>query len=122
METNVPTELNSTLSSHILDTSIGKPAANVPVTLEKQEDDKWVTIASGLSSNIDGRIPGTSFPKLAGNSTYRITFQTEKYFRANQIENYFYPYVQVAFRIQPNQHYHVPLLISPFGYSTYRGS
>jgi 5-hydroxyisourate hydrolase len=112
----------SGISTHVLDTSIGRPAAGVPVTLERQDAaGNWKPAGSG-ATNADGRVP-----QLLGGGTlvagiYRITFDTAAYFRARGVEA-FYPSVTVQFEIRDAaQHYHVPLLLSPFGYSTYRGS
>jgi 5-hydroxyisourate hydrolase len=112
----------STLSTHVLDTQWGRPAAGVPIVLEFQEGTGWRELARG-TTNSDGRVKdflpaGTSLQ--AG--TYRMTFHTAEYFRANSVKG-FYPYVSVVFEIHSaGEHYHVPLLLSPFGYSTYRGS
>ena len=113
----------SFITTHILDISSGFPAGNVPVLLERQiSNGDWQIIGKGLTDN-DGRLrdlisSDESF--LPGN--YRLTFDTETYFAKQQIEG-FYPQVTVAFTVRDTaQHYHVPLLLSPFGYSTYRGS
>lgn len=96
------------LSTHILDTSAGRPAAGVHVRLDLH-DDGWRTIAEGHTDD-DGRVSGweTTEP-----GTYRLVFA---------VHGEFYPDVTVAFRVTDDSHYHVPLLISPYGYSTYRGS
>lgn len=111
----------STISTHVLDISRGKPAEGVPVALEKQEGKDWRALSIG-KTNADGRlkelIPGG--PALAP-GIYRLSFDTAVYFEAQQTRG-FYPLVQVVFEVEPAQHYHVPLLLSPFGYSTYRGS
>jgi len=104
-----------TLSTHVLDTSIGRPAADVPVRLEARGEGGWHHIADGCT-NADGRIAGWGV-EAAG--VYRLVFGTGDYLGPDA----FYPEVTVAFRLtDPAQHYHVPLLLSPFGYSTYRGS
>jgi len=98
-----------TLSTHVLDTAKGRPSAGVPVRLDLH-DDGWRRIADGRTDD-DGRIAGwtTSEPGV-----YRLVFE---------VGGEFYPEVTVAFRVTDAAgHYHVPLLISPFGYSTYRGS
>jgi 5-hydroxyisourate hydrolase len=102
------------ISTHVLDTAKGKPAASVAVTLEVDRDG-WKTIASGVT-NADGRL------KLVGDApeeaTYRITFDTAAY-----DPNGFFPRVAIEFIVRGGTaHYHVPLLLSPYGYSTYRGS
>jgi 5-hydroxyisourate hydrolase len=99
------------ISTHVLDTAKGHPAAGVAITLE---DDRGV-IARGVT-NADGRLKLIDDPPAAG--TYRITFDTVGY-----DPNGFFPRVVIEFRVTGGaQHYHVPLLLSPFGYSTYRGS
>ncbi|MBX5482352.1 MAG: hydroxyisourate hydrolase [Myxococcaceae bacterium] len=113
----------STLSTHVLDVSLGRPAANLPILLEAQIGATgWKELARGVT-NADGRIKdflpsGTSLS--AG--VYRLTFDTAAYFASKKTRG-FYPYVQVVFEIaEAGEHYHVPLLLSPFGFSTYRGS
>lgn len=112
----------SGITTHVLDTSKGKPGAGISITLEFLSSGNWKEIGSG-STNSDGRLP-TLLPdghKLEA-GTYRIQFETKKYFDAQNLKC-FYPNVPVIFEIEDtNQHYHVPLLISPFGFSTYRGS
>ena len=111
----------SQLTTHILDTSTGKPAAGIEVRLEKKSESGWHKSADGIS-NEDGRI--TDLP-AAGSvleiGTYRMIFETQSYFR-KQNKKSFYPRVVIEFEVTDNSHYHVPLLLSPFGYSTYRGS
>jgi 5-hydroxyisourate hydrolase len=103
------------LSTHILDTSRGRPAADVPVRLEAWRTGSWQVEAEGRT-NSDGRLSGWH-PSTAG--VYRLVFGIGEYLGPNA----FYPEVTVAFRVaDADEHYHVPLLISPFGYSTYRGS
>ncbi|MDC0712845.1 hydroxyisourate hydrolase [Stigmatella sp. ncwal1] len=113
----------STLSTHVLDTQSGRPAAGVPITLETQTSSgEWRELARG-TTNADGRVrdflpAGTRLEP----GTYRMTFHTGEYFRANSLKG-FYPYVPVVFELaSAEEHYHVPLLLSPFGFSTYRGS
>ena len=113
----------STLSTHVLDTSDGTPAANVPVKLEKKlAIGVWKMVGEFLT-NSDGRIQDfTTGNKHISVGVYRLTFDTSTYFSTKQT-NGFYPYVNIVFEIsQENQHYHVPLLLSRWGYSTYRGS
>ncbi len=112
----------SAITTHILDISTGFPARGVPVTLEKQTETNWEIIGKGITDE-DGRLRdllASDAILQAGN--YRLTFDTETYFARQQTEG-FYPQVTVAFAVRDAaQHYHVPLLLSPFGYSTYRGS
>jgi 5-hydroxyisourate hydrolase len=112
----------STITTHILDISIGRPASDVSVVLEVQIDREWKQVGSAVADG-DGRIRSfltddASFEE----GIYRLTFDTGSYFAANSLES-FYPQVSVTFAIaDASQHYHVPLLLSPYGYSTYRGS
>jgi 5-hydroxyisourate hydrolase len=112
----------SAITTHILDVSTGVPARGVPVTLERETADGWEIIGRAATDD-DGRLRDllrADEAFAAGN--YRLTFDTEIYFQKQQTEG-FYPQVTVAFTVRDAaQHYHVPLLLSPFGYSTYRGS
>ncbi|MBA3634293.1 MAG: hydroxyisourate hydrolase [Acidobacteria bacterium] len=112
----------SAITTHILNVSSGFPARGVPVTLERQTSSGWEIIGKGATDD-DGRLLNllaSDTGLLSGN--YRLTFDTKTYFQQQQIEG-FYPQVTVAFTVRDAaQHYHVPLLLSPFGYSTYRGS
>src|SRR5438445_4375780 len=112
----------SAITTHVLDTARGRPGAGVPVTLEVEAAGGWKLVGKGMT-NTDGRISD-----LVPNETkieagvYRLIFDTARYFAGNHVQA-FYPQVIVVFKIEnPDQHYHVPLLLSPFGYSTYRGS
>ncbi len=110
------------ITSHILDTSAGRPAAGVPISLLQRQGDGWVLLGSG-STNDDGRVAdftGTDDVLAAG--TYKLTFYLSDYYASHK-QSSFYPFVDVVFEIEGDgQHYHVPLLLNPFGYSTYRGS
>ncbi len=113
----------SQITTHILDVSKGCPASDVAVILERETLAAiWETLGKG-ATDADGRVRDLLAPDAvlpAGN--YRLTFDTETYFAQQQIEG-FYPLVTVTFVVRDTaQHYHVPLLLSPFGYSTYRGS
>ena len=108
------------ISTHVLDTAAGVPAVGVPVTLEIERDEGWERIGAGVTDE-DGRIADL-LTEGAAAGTYRIAFDTGAYFTA-QGEQGFYPEVSVVFEIkEAHAHHHVPLLLSPFGYSTYRGS
>ena len=113
----------SPITSHILDISRGKPAAGVPVTLEFRKSEKEWTLLGDGTSGPDGRLEHLVAPGIhlhAG--VYRMTFNTEVYFNEFNTKS-FYPYATVAFEVTaPGEHYHIPLLLSPFGYSTYRGT
>ena len=111
----------SQLTTHILDTSSGRPAKNVAVVLEHHFNESWIKIGEG-NTNDDGRIPGLLKENVFMNpGNYRLTFETAVYFQLQNIKT-FYPRVTVEFEINDESHYHVPLLLNPFGYSTYRGS
>ncbi|HEX8265824.1 MAG TPA: hydroxyisourate hydrolase [Pyrinomonadaceae bacterium] len=112
----------SAITTHILDVSKGCPARGVSVTLERQSSTGWEIIGKGVTDE-DGRLRDLlDSEAILQIGNYRLTFDTENYFAQQQIEG-FYPQVTVAFAVRDAaQHYHVPLLLSPFGYSTYRGS
>jgi len=115
--------MKSFITTHVLDTMRGKPASGITVTLEMAGKSKeWTKISNGTTGP-DGRI-NDLFPDgiPLEKGSYRLTFDTGPYFRSIQTES-FYPYVQIVFDVKESSaHYHVPLLLSPFGYSTYRGS
>lgn len=113
----------SAITTHVLDTSVGRPGAGIPVTLERKTHTVgWQMVGEGITDT-DGRINdlhshGEAF--LPGH--YRLTFETGPYFMLRNIACFF-PQITIGFVINDaQQHYHVPLLLSPFGYSTYRGS
>ena len=113
----------STISTHILDTSRGRPAGGVTVALEVLNAGEGWSRLSEAETDADGRVAqfGVSDSQLIP-GTYRLVFEVAKYFESLQQQS-FYPEVVVTFLIEAAaEHYHVPLLISPFGYSTYRGS
>jgi 5-hydroxyisourate hydrolase len=112
----------SAITTHVLDTSQGRPAAGVPVSLEVEVAGGWELVGKG-TTNKDGRIPDLVPEEVMLDAgVYRLIFDTARYFSAHKIEG-FYPQVTIVFKLSdPAQHYHVPLLLSPFGYSTYRGS
>jgi 5-hydroxyisourate hydrolase len=108
------------ITTHVLDTSRGCPAAGVPVVLERAVDSAWQRVGRG-TTDADGRVSDL-LPSAPDDGRYRLTFETGAYFRAVGDAG-FYPEVSVTFEVSPgDDHYHVPLLLSPFGYSTYRGS
>jgi 5-hydroxyisourate hydrolase len=107
----------SPITTHVLDTAQGQPAAGMGVVLEIRDRDRWTILAKG-TTDADGRM-ATLLPVDHGLTigTYRLTFATGAW------QPGFYPEVTVTFTVSdPTEHYHVPLLLSPFGYSTYRGS
>jgi 5-hydroxyisourate hydrolase len=112
----------SPITVHVLDTSRGKPATGLTVVLEQADGKEWRELARGKTDS-DGRIE-TLLPKnkAVAAGIYRITFESGAYFAESKTKT-FYPRIPVIFEItEPKEHYHVPLLLSPFGYSTYRGS
>lgn len=111
----------SQITTHILDTSVGSPAQNITIKLQQQSGLHWTTICQGVT-NADGRISDLLPPqRILPRGNYRMVFETESYFMSQNITA-FYPEVAVQFSLQTDQHYHIPLLLNPFGYSTYRGS
>ena len=113
----------SRITTHVLDTSRGRPAAGIGVTLEVQTDaNEWRAVGRGRT-DADGRLKSlTGEGEGLSEGVYRLTFETGDYFAAQGVET-FYPLAVVVFRVRDAaEHYHVPLLVSPFGYSTYRGS
>src|SRR5262245_18050744 len=113
----------STITTHVLDTARGRPASGITVTLERRTGDAgWTKIGSGRT-DADGRVQGGLAPEGAvAAGTYRLRFETGAWFQSQHVEA-FWPEVEIAFTVRDaSQHHHVPLLLSPFGYSTYRGS
>jgi 5-hydroxyisourate hydrolase len=112
----------SALTTHVLDTARGRPAAGVAVTLYRSGDGGWILLGHGVT-DADGRcrnLLASDAPLAAGR--YRLSFETGAWFHADGLEA-FHPHVDITFDVRESgQHYHVPLLISPFGYTTYRGS
>ena len=111
----------SQLTTHILDTSIGKPAEGISVLLEMNQNSEWKNIAGG-TTNPDGRIMDlVAADAILQSGNYRLVFDTASYF-GKQNKKTFYSRITIEFTITDKSHYHVPLLLSPYGYSTYRGS
>lgn len=111
----------STISTHVLDTARGVPAGGMEITLEQQVGDGWKRLGGGIT-NDDGRVGALVPEGKIELGVHRMTFGTGGYHAALGVQG-FYPQVRVCFEIlATDEHYHVPLLISPFGFSTYRGS
>ncbi len=113
---------NYQLSSHILDISKGMPATGVTIKLEKLQKDKvsWNIVDQKTTDNA-GRV-GNFLPADKSNAgIYRLTFLIQDYFKQSNTES-FYPFIEVVFEIKDEKHYHVPITLSAFGYSTYRGN
>ncbi|WP_327352427.1 hydroxyisourate hydrolase [Streptomyces sp. NBC_01304] len=127
------TDTTASVSTHILDTSIGRPAEGVAISLAARAgfDADWVTLG-GSKTDADGRCK--DLPDLPEGTTHvRLDFEVETYFAnkqaevqqdapANRDSGAFFPEVAITFAVKPGEHYHVPLLLNPFGYSVYRGS
>ncbi|GGF17067.1 hydroxyisourate hydrolase [Subtercola lobariae] len=110
----------SHVTSHVLDSTLGKPAEGVPIALHSCADGEWMPVASAIT-DADGRV-STLGPAALSAGRYRVTFDTGAYFAAQGITA-FYPEVAIVFELaNEGEHYHIPLLLSPFAYSTYRGS
>lgn len=109
----------SHVTTHILDTGAGRPAAGVAVVLYAQDSDGWSRLADS-TTDADGRAKDLGPDELAP-GTYRLNFSTGDYY-ARQGTATFFPEVDLIFQVTGAEHYHVPLLLSPFAYSTYRGS
>jgi 5-hydroxyisourate hydrolase / 2-oxo-4-hydroxy-4-carboxy-5-ureidoimidazoline decarboxylase len=113
-----PTMSSGKITTHVLDTARGKPARGVPIVLHKKDAGSFVEVGRGVTDD-DGRLK-TLMPdgQIVEAATYRLTFDVATY-----IDGAFFPEVQITFTVRDaGQHHHVPLLLSPFGYSTYRGS
>ncbi|MFI8100254.1 hydroxyisourate hydrolase [Streptomyces sp. NPDC101118] len=128
------TETTASVSTHILDTSIGRPAEGVAISLSARSglDGEWAALG-GSATDADGRCK--DLPALPEGTTHvRLDFETETYFSKKQAaeaqqdaprvrdSGAFFPEVTITFAVNPGEHYHVPLLLNPFGYSVYRGS
>ncbi len=111
----------SQITTHVLDTSLGKPAEGIKISLQKPDGSAWKTIGSGLT-NSDGRVTDLlGEAVLLAPGIYRMFFEIGPYYKRLNIQT-FYPEASIVFETFDTEHYHVPLLLNPFGYSTYRGS
>ncbi|MER5882991.1 hydroxyisourate hydrolase [Streptomyces sp. NPDC001941] len=127
------TETTASVSTHILDTSVGRPAEGVAISLAARSGAgaAWIALG-GSATDADGRCK--DLPALPEGTTHvRLDFETEAYFSkkqadaqqdapANRDSGAFFPEVAITFAVEAGEHYHVPLLLNPFGYSVYRGS
>ncbi|MEV6103717.1 hydroxyisourate hydrolase [Streptomyces sp. NPDC051940] len=126
------TQTTASVSTHVLDTSVGRPAEGVPVTLSALTGGEWTELGSS-TTDADGRCKDLPVPP-EGTHQVRLGFATEAYFvskkqaeaqqdaPATRDSGVFFPEVAITFAVVPGEHYHVPLLLNPFGYSVYRGS
>jgi 5-hydroxyisourate hydrolase len=112
----------SPITAHVLDTTLGKPAGGLGVRLDVLETDgEWRSLTAGVTDS-DGRVAGLIGPGTLEARIYRLTFEVGSYHREHGRSG-FYPWVDVVFSVvDTGAHHHIPLLLSPFGYSTYRGS
>lgn len=112
--------MKSPITTHVLNTANGHPASGIRVTLEFEENNEWKEIATG-ETNSDGRITDwLPSGKPAKTGKYRVTFNVGDYFGKGDD---FYSDIPILFHLNnPDEHYHIPLLLSPYGYTTYRGS
>lgn len=109
------------ITTHVLDTALGRPGRAIAIELERVEHDAWKLVGGGITDD-DGRLRTLTPAGALVTGRYRIRFQTGAYFVAHGVDGFF-PVVEIQFTVaDANAHYHVPLLLSPFGFSTYRGS
>ena len=117
------------ISTHILDTALGRPAADVPVSLARWQEGQWVVLSeANRKTDADGRARQLLPESVALHAgLYRVRFETAAYYEAQQLTG-LYPYVEIAFEVHDigngtgEQHFHIPLLLTANGYTTYRGS
>ena len=116
-----PATQRSPITTHVLDVSLGRPAHGVVVRLACADGSGWKEVGRG-ETDLDGRASRLMEPGTLIAGSYRISFELGPYFAASARRS-FYPSVEIVFVVESvTEHYHVPLLLSPFGYSTYRGS
>lgn len=109
----------SAITTHVLDTAAGHPAAGIAVRLEAW-DGTWQVIGDGVTDD-DGRVRDIG-PDAVTAGYYRLIFNTGDYFERFGYDRWFFPYVEITFAVVADEHHHVPILLSPFAFSTYRGS
>jgi 5-hydroxyisourate hydrolase len=109
------------ITTHVLDTAAGRPGKAIAIELERDDAGSWQRVGAGTTDD-DGRLRTLTPAGPVAPGVYRIRFHTGAYFAAHQ-QHGFFPVVEIQFTVSDGaQHYHVPLLLSPYGYSTYRGS
>jgi hydroxyisourate hydrolase len=109
------------ITTHVLDTALGRPGKAIAIELERAEHNIWHLVGAGITDD-DGRLRTLTPQGPVQPGTYRIRFQTGLYFEAQNTPGFF-PVIEIQFTVLDGaQHYHVPLLLSPYGFSTYRGS
>ena len=111
----------SRITTHVLDTSKGKPAAGIKIILFRNENEEWQTVSGGITGT-DGRIAGRlEKDTIPEPGMYKLKFEKKEYFD-NQSVKTLYSFIEIIFEIKNEEHYHMPLLLNPFGYPTYLGS
>jgi 5-hydroxyisourate hydrolase len=113
--------MTSPITTHVLDTARGAPAVGVRILLERETAGAWVKVGEGMT-DADGRLKTLMSAGSLAAGTYRLTFETGNYFRSHALDAFFETVVVPFVVRDASGHFHVPLLLSPFGYSTYRGS
>jgi 5-hydroxyisourate hydrolase len=109
------------ITTHVLDTAVGRPGRAIAIELDRYHGGSWIQVGAGTTDD-DGRLRTLTPAGELATGTYRLRFHTAAYFLAQQHAGFF-PVVEIQFIVADGaQHYHVPLLLSPYGYSTYRGS
>jgi 5-hydroxyisourate hydrolase len=109
------------LSTHILDTALGKPAPGVALVLSRETADGWSQVGRG-STDADGRCRTLLGENALERAAYKLRFETALYFATQNVSG-LYPFIEIVFTVaDPSQHYHIPLLLAANGYTTYRGS
>lgn len=120
--TGIAQNRNYQLSSHILDIHTGKPASGVNIILSKQDTSGQWSIVEERMTDVNGRVKDFLEETPDGHrGIYKLTYMVGPYFEL-QGQDSFYPFIEVVFQIKDNAHYHVPITLSPYGYSTYRGN
>lgn len=121
--TAVAQEKTYQLSSHILDINLGQPAPGVLISLSRMNDDHSWSLIEERTTDSNGRVKDflETTPGTTRTGIYKLTYHVSPYFQAHN-QSSFYPFIEVVFEIKDSNHYHVPITLSPFGYSTYRGS
>jgi 5-hydroxyisourate hydrolase len=110
------------ITTHVLDLALGRPAAGVAVILEVRQGSEWAPIGRGVT-DANGRLNSLAEGRPLAPGAYRLTFDIASYHREHGTTTPFFEDANIVFNVRDaSQHYHVPLLLSPYGYSTYRGS
>lgn len=111
----------SQITTHILDTSRGKPGEEITVVLSQQQAEGWKQLALGTTDSQGRNADLLSDDIKLESGVYRLRFETREYFEKLGVLS-FYPFIEITFNVTGDEHYHIPVLISPFGFTTYRGT